>query len=294
MVGKGVAKSYHFDYVYYPKPIGFNGTGDFGKAADTCLQSIKSKMEVYSSGKPIFHINPLMFYCKEIAEAFGLKPKPADKQKMAEAEYPPIPKEEQYSRDPVQFKHTDTTHYPIAKPRVLKSGKVDLANYYEENPSVVTKLLDLVCEEYTLLTWSQMNDFQIPAKISNLSYEGTVMYGGNIPDRKLANLIGESICYMRETFKAIWYMEARSKNTYVIRRVIKGAVVENLMWDDEWSALYEKVVAQSLETSPPPTIAESAPPNVKEKEKEQEGVVKQKLVPKKDYSELFSTEDDDE
>jgi hypothetical protein len=270
-IDKLLASQYKFDYVYYPKPIGFNTSGAFSDNVKQSLQSIRKKMDIYSTGVPIFYINPLLFYCSEIAAIFGQEVKNKS-ELIGNLKVYPAPAE--YKEEVKRFTPIEYSDFPITQPERIYENKVVAAKHYHDNPSLVNKLLDLNKEVYECMMWNQMSAHKYPCKIANMSWDGYVMYTPNLPKIPIGLAIGGVIGTMRHTFKSIWYMKPLSKNMYTINRIMKGAIVEGLEWSDDWSAMYSTDTQKTFELDNTEKVSNIIiEPNKKEELKKDDEVV---------------------
>jgi len=291
---KGLGTGQHFvsphevaytewDYIYYPELI----TLTPGKTFEDSMISAKERMlkvfKSFASGVPIFHINPIIFYCKEFAEIFLGTPIKQDDVKdtaeQAEANTDPIVPEEYhptqiYEYDPyVVERITKPERYKVMekddqgqdvekefeKERPLEDD-VELAQHYRDFPAIYHKLLKV--ETYTMLKNTVISALQFPCYSSPFYYKGCVLFGdkkkkiriveNDIPvDEYIADTSpfcafwGDLNMSMRRGFGSIFYCHSQCVNTYVIRLVDKSSLLGLQYLPDEFSSLYREEVFQA-------------------------------------------------
>jgi len=249
--------AWKFDYVYYPKPITMSPTGSF---ADSC-RAVKEKMlkifATYSVGQVVCHISPLVFYCKEFCDAFGVRVENSTATVGFKIGADPT------ILAPVKFLPSTTENYPIIVDEADKGliDSVDNATHYKAHPTVYHKIKTI--KDFTALSWGALDKSTFGGAVTQLSQYGTICFGSKT-QISVSQAIGHTLAVMRDTFKGVWHLGYSSPHTYRIRLFVPGAVVESLEYDDVYSAMYKTTEREKFDKANEVAIAKVAGPVVQQ------------------------------
>jgi hypothetical protein len=246
MISSVQAKRMTFDYIYYPKPVMFNSTGSFENAVQQCVTSVHKQMQIYSRGKIVCHLSPLMFYSNEISTAFGHPH--AEGVKPEIIPFATVPLVEK-NPEPKQFEPTSVTVFPpIAVPTTAYNMAKEMDYYYTHmNIPINFENLSSGSVRGQLSGWCNIADLKLPMCRTQLSYKGSLLYGGEIKPRPITDVLGICISGMRSIMRDIWTHHPQTDNIYVIQRISKGAAVDNLLHEDTWSAMYSPEIKEEMD-----------------------------------------------
>lgn len=125
------------------------------------------------------------------------------------------------------------------QPNVVQCQVVenDVQPVEQERISVIDNLLNLESVEFSCIKGMEFAQLEAPLYSTALSFRGIMLYSAR-PPREMPLVLGTALSHMRDVFKSIWTMTARSSNTYKWRRSIRASQVESLTYSDEWSMVY--------------------------------------------------------
>jgi hypothetical protein len=254
-------KSSSFDYVYYPVPMKCGSASTFSGSVANAIESIAKKYPLDVIGYPIFHMDPLLLYCKEINDLMEHKYDEFDK-------VMPI---ENIVEDRVCVASTflATTEKEFAEVQPRKRDDKATSN-------VFTQIMALE-GEFTMMYAQQLYNTKTKFIVSPLTYKGVVMHSVSASEL-FRSTLGSAIVYMREVFKSIWSMRAYSKNKYCINRFFKKALVGNIDYSDGWSAMYDPAVQYEAEAEEQKRIVNDAEYGAQDDEDDDEDVYEEEKV----------------
>lgn len=280
LIEKNLIPKTLWDYVYYPTGVVMNTSSKFEEAVKGSVSALRVMMESDPSGTNMLHFSPLLFFCKEVADAFGVK---YGEPGTYSGGITTIKKE--YS-ERVHLP-TEETSYPMMSPRMIPANYMDFVDRghlweldrkilsldrlknvkgakkieydwkksyswaVNTEPTEVTvahfkrdkgSLYQSLSQikTYTMLSSAAVAQMKLPMTATMNSYRGTMLWCGKLDRRPFGEVIGEMISVMREAFRAIWMCRASSLDQYHIRLFCKAASVAGLVLDDEYSPLYDK------------------------------------------------------
>jgi len=99
---------------------------------------------------------------------------------------------------------------------------------------------------YDALTYCQIKGTKTNFHPTQLSYQGTMLFVEDREGMVIEEALGYSLIMMRHCHKSAWVLTPVTKNQYRLRRIVKAAMLDQLVYDDEFSAIYSADARQEL------------------------------------------------